>query len=136
MAYSVKVEGEVVIKDGSGRMIEFYEEEFILDISDKDKARSLIRKALITERLQKKTEGFKQVRTCQVLSIDTTSEVSEVSDVEAAMLKAIDLNCVPENIDNYKRKDHKIKALEKAIAKALTRKTIKDNVKDLGVVND
>jgi len=137
MSYLIKVEGELVVKDGAGRMIEFYEEDFILDISDKNKARSLIRKGLITERLQKKTHGFKSVRTCQVISIEPTEEKSEVSDLTTAMLKAIELGCVPENIDNYKRQDYKLKAVQKAIENFEQRKKAKkpDNVTNEGVVD-
>jgi hypothetical protein len=138
MSNLIKVEGELVVKDGTGRMIEFYEEEFILDVSDKNKARSLIRKGLITERLQKKTQGFKSVRTCQVISIEPTQEKSEVSELSQVMLKAIDMGCVPENIDSYKRQDHKLKALQRAIEVAEKRKASQkpDNVKNEGVVDD
>jgi len=113
----VKVEGELVVKDGTGRMIEFYEEEFILDesVDSVDKARSLIKKGLITERLQRKVSGFKAVRTVKVISIEDSEEKADDSDLTKAMLKAIELNCVPQNIDSYKRTDYKLKALEKAI---------------------
>ena len=113
----VKVEGELVVKDGTGRMIEFYEEEFILDesVDTVDKARSLIKKGLITERLQRKVSGFKAVRTVKVVSIEDSVEKADDSELTKAMLKAIELNCVPQNIDNYKRADYKLKALEKAI---------------------
>lgn len=113
----VKVEGELVVKDGTGRMIEFYEEEFILDesVDSIDKARSLIKKGLITERLQRKVSGFKAVRTVKVISIEDSEEKADNSDLTKAMLKAIELNCVPSNIDNYKRADYKLKALDRAI---------------------
>ena len=135
----VKVEGDLRIKDGSGMMIDFYEEEFILSdaIKNKEQALSLIRKGLITERLSRKVAGFKSVRTCQVISIEPTTEKAEQSDLEIILLKAIELGCVPENIDNYKRPDHKLKALQKAVELAIVRaqRTQKDNVQDMGVVN-
>jgi hypothetical protein len=140
----VKVEGEMVCRDGTGRRFEFFEEEFIIDgsVDTIPKARSLIRKALIADRLQKKTDGknliypdFRKVRTLQVISMNATEEKAEHSDLDKAMLKAIELGCVPENLDNYKRSDYRLKALERAIAVAENRKQSKDNVTNLGIVD-
>lgn len=117
MNYKVTVEGDLVAKDGTGRMLEFYEESFILDFNDKNKALSLIKKGLITERLRKR-DGFKSVRTCGIVSIEETNSLVAFDDLAKLMMKAIELNCVPENIDNYKRPDYKEKALQKAIALA------------------
>jgi len=138
MANLVKVEGEVVTKDGSGKAIEFYEESFVLDVEDKNQALSLIRKGLITDRLRRKTEGFKQVRTCQIVSINFTEEKPENDELTKVMLRAIELGCVPENIDNYKRPDYKLVALQKAIDNYEKRKKEQkpDNVTNKGVVND
>ena len=136
MANLVQVEGEVVVKDGSGKMIEFYTENFILDVEDKNKCLSLIRKGLITDRLRKKTEGFKQVRTCQIVDIKYTDEKPENDELTKVMLRAIELGCVPENIDNYKRPDYKLTALQKAIENYEKRKKEQkpDNVVNEGVV--
>ena len=133
----IKVEGELVVKDGTGSMIEFYEEEFVLDGSiSKEQARSLIRKGLITEKLRRTKEGFKRVRTCQIVDISPSNDKAEDSELSKAMIKAVELGCVPGNIDSYKKPEHKLKAIEKAIEAQNKRKTPKSNVKDLGVVDD
>ncbi len=118
----VKVEGELIVKDGTGRMIEFYEEEFIISskVTTREQARSLIRKGLIRERL-KKIDGFRAVRTCQVVSMEPTEQEAEQSELDIALIKAIELGCIPENIDSYKRQDYKLKALQKAIELATAR---------------
>lgn len=139
MSKLAKVEGEVVVKDGTGQAVEFYEEEFILDdaVRDTNQARSIIKKGLISERLRRKVQNFKRVRTCQVIEFTTTDEVAEQSDMDKLFLKATELNCVPENIDNYKRPDYKQKALERAIENAEKRKASEkpDSVQDLGYVD-
>ena len=125
----VKVEGEMVCKDGTGRRFEFFEEDFVLSVSDINQARALIRKAMIEERLRKKEvtgaleyPDFRKVRTMQVISITPTDEKAEHSELDTAMLRAIELECIPDNLDNYKRPDYKLKALEKAIAVAEARR--------------
>ncbi len=94
----------------------------------------MIRKGLITERLRKKIEGFKSVRTCQVISIEPTTATTELGELDIAILKAIELGCVPENLDSYRRADYKLKAVQKAIDAAKKRKEDKDIVKDEGIV--
>ena len=133
----VKVEGELVVKDGTGSMIEFYEEEFILDSSiSLGQARSLIRKGLITEKLRRSKDGFKRVRTCQVVDMSPTTEKAEGGELAKEMIKAVELGCVPGNIDSYKKPEDKLRAVKKAIDTHSKRKTPKSNVKDLGVVDD
>lgn len=141
----VLVEGEVIVKDGTGSTIEFYEEEFVIDgsIDTIPMARSLIKKGLIGERLRKKVPGYRAVRTCQVISLSPTEQEAKQSELDLAFLKAIQLGCVPENIDSYKRPDYKLKALEKAIDLAIKRRkdTRKRNnkeleIQDMGYVND
>lgn len=136
-----KVEGELVVKDGTGSMIEFYEEDFILDSSiTKEQGRALIRKGLITDKLRRSKEGFKRVRTCQVVDIAPTKEKAESSKLSKAMIKAVDMGCVPANIDSYKNTEDKIKAVDRAIETQKKRnkakKPEKYPVKDLGVVDD
>lgn len=140
MSKKAYVEGEVLVKDGNTTNIEFYEEEFILDECVKDiaEARRVIKKALIQDRLQKKVSNFKRVRTCQVLKFEESGEKSETSDLDKIMYEAIELDCVPENIANYKRTDYKIKALEQAVANKKAKlaeiKPTKGNETDLGYV--
>lgn len=140
MSKLAKVEGELVTKDGTGTAIEFYEADFVLDDAVKDlkQARSIIRKGLITEHLRKSVKNFKRVRTCQVVDFAATEKQAENTELDKLLLKATQLNCVPENIDNYKRVDFKTKALEKAIEKALERKAKAklDPMKDEGYVDD
>lgn len=136
MAKSVTVEGEVVTRDGRGTAIEFYEKTFILDdaVQNESQARSVIRKGMITEALRKEVENFKHVRTCQVIEFKNTDEKPEASEVDQLLLKATQLGCVPDNIDNYKRADFKAKALEKAIA-AHEARTLKEKKEDLEFVD-
>ena len=47
-------------------------------------------------------------------------------------MRAVELGCVPENIDNYRRPDYKAKALEKAIERAEKRKANQKNKSELG----
>ncbi len=139
MAKLARVEGEVVTKDGSGLAIEFYEQEFILDdaVKTASQARSVIKKGLIAERLRRTIQGFKRVRTCQVIEFTDTNEKPEQSDMDKLFLRATELACVPENIENYKRPDYKQKALERSIALAEERiaKAKPDVVQDLGYVD-
>jgi hypothetical protein len=139
MSKLAKVEGEVIVKDGTGHAIEFYEQSFILDDAVKTaaQARLLIKKGLITERLRKSVTNFKRVRTCQVVEFTSSDAPAEQSDMDKLFLRATELNCVPENIDNYKRPDFKEKALQKAIALAEDRiaKSKPDAVQDLGYVD-
>lgn len=144
MSNVVLVEGEMISKDGTGKRFEFYEESFVIDaeVDSIPKARSLIRKALINDRLQKKADDkglvypdFRRVRTLQVVSFEPTKEKAEHSELDRAVLRAIELDCMPENLDNYKRADYKLKALQKAIAEAENRKQSKDNVTNLGFID-
>ena len=139
MAKKAVCEGEVVVKDGSRSSIDFYTEEFILDdeVKSLEQARSMIQSGLISERLRKTVENYRRVRTCQIVSFTETKEKPEHSELDKLLLKATELNCIPENIESYKRPDFKAKALEKAIDRALERqaKQGKDNVQDLGYVD-
>lgn len=139
MPNKATVEGEVIVRDGTGNSIEFYTEEFIVDdaVRTAGQARSIIKKGFITDRLRKTVEGFKRVRTCQVVEFQKTSDKPENSELDQLLLKAAELECIPENIDNYKRPDYKQKALERAIAKAEERKAKAkpDAMKDLGEVD-
>jgi hypothetical protein len=137
MAKKAMVEGEVVLKDGNTTDIHFYEEEFILDDAVKTlaQARSIIQGGLINERLRRNMPNFRRVRTCQVIEFGETTEKPEASDLDKLLIEATELGCMPENIDNYKRPDYKIKALERAVQKAKERKAKPDNVQDLGYVD-
>ena len=140
MAKKAVAEGEVLVKDGNTTNIEFYTEEFVLDdaVADLAEARRLIKKALISDRLQRTVPNFKRVRTCQVIEFGATSEAAENSELDQLMLKAVELDCVPENITSYKRSDHKAKALQRAIdakiSKDAEKKAAKGNETDLGLV--
>jgi hypothetical protein len=139
MGKLAKVEGEVVVKDGTGTSVEFYESQFVLDdaVQNAAQARAIIKKGLISERLRREVQGYKRVRTCQIVEFTSTDDKPEQSDMDRLLIRATELNCVPENIDNYKRPDFKQRALEKAIEKAEERaKSVKpDAVQDLGYVD-
>lgn len=139
MTKKVVVEGEYKIRDGHYVSIEFFKEEFILDdaVKTKEQARSIIKKGLIFDRLRK-TSNFKGIRTCQVVSFEDSAENSESGDLDKLLIEATELNCIPENINNYKRADYKIKALEKAIdlaKKRVQKKTKSNSETDLGYID-
>ena len=139
MAKKAVVEGEIVLRDGNKTNIEFFEETFILDdaVQTLEQARQIIKKGLIAERFRK-MDNFKRVRTAQVISFENTSEAAESSDLDKMLIEATKLNCIPENLQNYKRPDHKVKALAKAIESAKARaqkKPAKDNVTDEGYID-
>jgi len=130
MGKQVKVEGEVFIRTNAKTMIlKFYEEDFILDdeILTLEQARSFIKKGLIKERLRKKIEGFKGVRTCQVIEFKDTDKKPEVSKYEALLVKAQKANCLPQSLDNYADEESKIRALNKALDSEKKRKAQKKN---------
>lgn len=144
MAKKAVVEGEVIVRNPNGGFdIEFYEETFTLDdsVESLPEARQIIRKGLIVEKLRKTVKNFKRVRTVEVVSFDESQEQPDNSDLDKLLKKAAQLQCIPENIDNYKRPDFKLKALEKAIEKAEEMakkhkaKKKKDDVEDLGYVD-
>lgn len=142
MSKKVLVEGEVRVRNSSGVVeIQFYEEEFNLDDSVQTlaQARQIIKRGLITHRLSKKIAGLKSVRTIDVTTFEDSTEKAENAELDVLLTKAVELQCVPANIDNYKRPDYKIKALEKAIKNAQERiekaKKKKSNVEDQGYVD-
>lgn len=133
------VEGELFTKDSNGTTMEFYQEDFVIDGDiTNNEALSLIRKGLISERLQRKVNGFRRIRTCQLVDSKPSTDKPEDSELTRTLTEAINLGCVPQNIDNYKRKDHKLKALQKAIEghKVRLAKKTKDSTQDLGIVDD
>lgn len=135
MSKKAVVEGEMILRDHNGNSIEFFSEEFVLDASIQtlEQARVIVKKAMLGDRLQRKHKGFKRVRTAQVISFTDTQEAAEHSDIDRLMIKATELGCVPDNINNYRRPEYKQKALEKAIEVA--EKRIKDSVKDRSVID-
>lgn len=139
MPLKAKVEGELVTRDHNGNSIEFYEEEFVLDdsVKTKEQAHVIIKKALLDDRLRRQHKGYKRFRTAQIVDFGKTDEKAEQSDIDKLLIRATELNCIPENLNNYKRPDHKQRALEKAIEKALERKVKPDpdNVEDHGYVD-
>ena len=140
MSKKALVEGEVVLRNGKQKEIEFYETEFILsdDVKDIGHARIIVQGALITDYLRKTMKNFHRVRTCDVTDLIPTKEKPENDEMQLLLIEATKLQCVPENIDNYKRQDFKAKALKAAIEKAKERRTKavkKDNVKDMGYVD-
>lgn len=142
MAKKAVAEGEVLLRSEAGAtQIDFYEETFLLsdEVDSLGEARRLIRRGLITERLRKKVKGFKSVRTCQIVEFEDSKESAENSELDKLLTEAIKLNCVPANIDNYKRPDYKLKALEKAIeAEKKRQASLKkkgSNVQDMGYVD-
>ena len=124
MSNLVKVEGEAYLLEDGVAGIEFYEEEFIVDssVDSVGKARSLLRKAFITERLRKKLSGFNRVKTMQVVEFEPTDKKAKQSDLDKKLLQAIELSCVPENLELRKTDEAKVRALDTAITTAKARK--------------
>jgi len=134
-----KAEGQLVVKEKDGVSIEYYSHDFVLDdaVKTKEQARSMLQAGLLTEALKKEVPNFKRWRTCDVVEFTETTRKAEHSDLDKALLEATELGCVPEGIENYKRPDYKLKALQTAIEKFKARaaKKVKDNVQDLGYVD-
>jgi hypothetical protein len=140
MAKLAVCEGEVVTVDGKRSSIDWYTEEFVMSdsVDTIAKARSMLQAGLVAERLRQKVEGFKRVRTCQVVSLDATEQKAESTELDDLLLEAISLSCVPEQIDRYKTADSKIRALKKAIDGHKERKKKekkKETVTDEGFVD-
>ncbi len=139
MAKKAVAEGEYLERNASGTLdIVPYSEDFFLDdsITDLHQARQVIKRGLITERLAKQ-KNFKRIRTCQVVSFEDSKEKPENGELDQLLTKAAKLDCIPVNINNYRRPDYKIKALKDAIEKAEARMRApkKSNVEDLGMVD-
>ena len=139
MSKRVVVEGEIVVRDGHNSSQEFFENEvFLLDdaVTTKQQAMSILKKGLLPERFRKR-DGFKRVREFYIVEFSESSDKPESGDLDKLLIRATELNCMPENLGNYKRPDHKIKALEKAIANAEARKEKNEhkNERDLGYID-
>lgn len=143
------VEGDVVLRANNSLELEPFTEEFILEDeafkNSKDHigtARIIIKKGLLKERLRKKYKNFKSERASQVVSLQDTDDELEKDEhgLAALLIEATKLDCIPENIENYRRPDYKAKALERAIESEKKRRDKKlkkkDNVTDLGYVDD
>lgn len=137
MSKIVKVEGEVVVKDGTGTALEFYEAEFVVDdaVENENQARAMIQNGLLGDKLRRTIDGYKRWRTCAVVSMGASQEAAPDSDLDKALLEATKLGCVPENIENYRRPDYKLKALVAAIDNHKKAKKPKDAFKDEGYVD-
>lgn len=142
MGKLTKVEGQVMIRNSAGiNELEFYEENFILDdsILNEGKARQIIKKGLLTPRLEKKIKGFRRVRTCNVVEFTETDKDTDNSKLDKMLIEAIDLDCMPININSFKQEDHKTKALAAAIHEQKERnkknKKKKNSVEDLGYID-
>ena len=136
MSKRVLTEGELIVKDGTGSAIEFYTEEFILDdsVQNAAEARCIIQNGLLKAKLQQQTDkypNFKNWRTCQVIAFEQADDKPEASELDQLLLRAVQLNCMPENIDNYKRPDYKIQALKRAVEQA-EKRPIKQEDQDNG----
>lgn len=140
MAKKAVAEGEYLERNPTGGFdLVPYTEEFLLDnsIESKEQARQIIKRGLIIDRLSKQT-NFKRVRTCQVISFEDSAEQPTNSELDQLLTRAAQLECIPVNINNYRRPDYKIKALKDAIEKAEERAKApkkKSNVEDQGYVD-
>lgn len=117
----VKVSGEVVLKDGRGTEVKWYEREFDLEDSygeDVGVLRSVIRKGMIEYDLRKTEERFKAVRTMQVDSVEKVGGKGDVaSELDKKLLEATKKGCVPDNLGAYGGEKAKIEALDRALSR-------------------
>lgn len=141
MGKLVKASGQWVAKDGTGLAICYFEEDFVMDdaVQTLEQARSILHAGLLTQRLQEnhaEYPNFKRWRTCEVMDFQPVKDKAEHSELEKLMLRATELDCVPENIDNYRRPDYKAKALQTAIDLAEKRRKSEkpDAMRDAGEV--
>lgn len=116
MAKLAKCEGQLVIKRAGGFENEFFEAEFLLsdDVKDVHQARSIIQAGLLHEHLLRNVEQYKNWRECQVVSLESSSESVNTSELEQLLLKCSEAGCVPENLSSYASDKSKTKALQKA----------------------
>lgn len=141
MAKLVKASGQYTAKDGTGHAIAYFKEDFIMDdaVQTKEQARSILHAGLMLQRLQEKSDLYpnvRRVRECQVDEFETVKQKAENSELEKLILQATQLECVPENISDYRRPEFKAKALQTAIDLALERKkkAKPDPMQDMGEV--
>lgn len=113
--------GEFYCKSEGGKMaVQEYEVKLEVPstVKTKEQARSIAKNLLVKEYLSGKESGFQGIRTCQIDSLDEIDDKKTESDeIVALMLEAQELQCVPENISSYKRRDYKIAALRRSIEK-------------------
>lgn len=117
----VKVSGEVVLKDGRGTEVKWYEREFDLDDSYGEEVgilRSVIRKGMIEQDLRKSEDRFKAVRTMQVDSVEKVGGKAEAaSELDKKLLEATKKGCVPDNLAAYGSDRSKIEALDRSLSR-------------------
>lgn len=120
MSKLVTVEGQVVVKQSGGLVVEHYEREFELDdgIGSEAEARSLIRKALIEPELRKSVDNFRRVRTMQVVSMaDKKGKKESATELEKVVQEAVKLGCMPDSLEMYGDQASKVEAVKRAIKK-------------------
>jgi hypothetical protein len=140
MPKKAKVEGEVAIRDNNSVLLEWFEREIVLDDSVKtlEEARRIIKRGLLVEEMKKTIPNFKRIRTCQVVSFEDTSDLPDSSELTKLLTEATKLNCLPENLQNYRKEEDKIRMLASAIEKSKAKakkKPARGEETDLGYVD-
>lgn len=139
MAKKWRVEGTVVVKDGSGNRVDPYTAEFTLSEDDKQKAQAIIRRGYIADYLRKDVQGYKRVRTCMVVGGKSVKE-HEADELEEAISEAVDTGALPENLDAYGGSEEKAEAVKRSVSrkkKAEAKKRAQKNkqVEDHGYID-
>ena len=120
---------------GGDKEIISYEEEFELSENHLGKARAIIRRGFINDRLKGKDASFKAVRECQLLEDPDTMAASGDNDkeLEQLLLKAAEYGCIPMNYESYKDDKVRKTQLKRAIKKREDRekKAIEKENKDM-----
>lgn len=142
MAYKLKVVGEYIKKtDANTKIIEFYDEEFIVDIDNQQEALSFIKNGLLHQRLygNEKYKGYVRFRTHEPASFEKTEEKADNSEFSKLVMQATDLGCMPTNIDMYTTQESKTKVIKSAIKADKMRKAKakkkEQKTSDLGYVD-
>lgn len=136
----VKVSGEVILKDGRGTEIKWYEREFDLGDEygeDVGILRSVIRKGIIEQDLRKTEGRFKSVRTMQVDSVERVGGKGEsASELDTKLLEATKKGCVPENLAAYGSDKSKVEALDRALSRVVKKGKGSEKVGNVDVIDE
>jgi hypothetical protein len=117
MTNKVYIEGEFVSKSGKKRTRESFSEEFVLSnmMSELPRIRKFVQNYLAPKILKKKHEGFCGLISCNVLNVVPTSDPSVMGTLDELILQAIEMNCLPHNLDLITKNKHKASLIKRCI---------------------
>ena len=130
MTKEVRLTGEYTKKENGSTSIDFYDETFVIDkVESKSEALSIIKNCMLNERLKnnKKYIGYRKFRTYEVAEYKDTDKKAETGKLTEMTKEAVELGCLPSNLDMYSSSENKEKILEKSIE--ATKKRRAKNIK-------